>query len=111
MAGKFEIYKDKAGEFRFRLKASNGQTILTSEGYKSKSSAENGIRSVTENAGLVSRYEKSTTPSGLHRFSLTAKNRQVIGQSQNYQSAASRDDGIEAVGRAAKGAETLDLTA
>ena len=43
MAGKFELYKDKAGEFRFRLKAGNGETILASEGYKQKSSAMNGI--------------------------------------------------------------------
>ena len=43
MPGKFELYKDKAGEYRFRLKASNGQKILASEGYKQKSSATNGI--------------------------------------------------------------------
>lgn len=48
---KFEIYTDKAGEYRFRLKASNGQTIAVSEGYKTKSAAENGIESVRKNAG------------------------------------------------------------
>ncbi len=42
MAGKFELYTDKVGEFRFRLKAGNGQTILVSEGYKQRSSCENG---------------------------------------------------------------------
>ena len=41
MAGKFELYKDKGGEFRFRLKAGNGQIILASEGYKTKTSAKN----------------------------------------------------------------------
>jgi len=46
MAGKFECYKDKAGEFRFRLKAGNGETILSSEGYSGKSGCENGIASV-----------------------------------------------------------------
>ena len=110
MAGKFELYKDKKGEFRFRLKASNGQTILTSEGYKSKASAQNGIRSVQENAGSGDRFEKTTTPSGAHRFNMTAKNRQVIGQSQNYKSASSRNNGIAAVNRAAKGAGLSDLT-
>jgi uncharacterized protein len=50
MAGKFELYKDKAGEFRFRLKAGNGQVIAVSEGYSSKASAMNGIESVKENA-------------------------------------------------------------
>jgi len=47
---KFEIYKDKAGEFRFRLKATNGQVIATSEGYTSLASCENGIESVRKNA-------------------------------------------------------------
>lgn len=47
---KFELYADKAGEFRFRLKAGNGEVIATSEGYKAKSSCENGIESVKKNA-------------------------------------------------------------
>lgn len=47
---KFEMYKDKGGEFRFRLKARNGQIIATSEGYASKASCENGIESVRKNA-------------------------------------------------------------
>ncbi|MCL1896069.1 MAG: YegP family protein [Clostridiales bacterium] len=47
---KFEIYTDKAGEFRFRLKASNGEIILASEGYKAKASCKNGIESVVKNA-------------------------------------------------------------
>ncbi len=47
---KFEIYADKSGEFRFRLKATNGQVIAVSEGYKTKASCENGIASVKKNA-------------------------------------------------------------
>ena len=47
---KFEMYKDKAGEFRFRLKARNGQIIAVSEGYTTKASCENGIASVQKNA-------------------------------------------------------------
>lgn len=47
---KFEMYTDKAGEYRFRLKAKNGEIIATSEGYKTKSSCENGIESVKKNA-------------------------------------------------------------
>jgi len=47
---KFEIYLDKAGEFRFRLKASNGQIIAVSEGYKAKAGCLNGIESVKKNA-------------------------------------------------------------
>ncbi|MBE6731030.1 MAG: DUF1508 domain-containing protein [Ruminococcaceae bacterium] len=47
---KFEMYADKAGEFRFRLKAKNGQIIAVSEGYTSKAGCENGIASVKKNA-------------------------------------------------------------
>jgi len=47
---KFEVYTDKAGETRFRLKAANGEIILASEGYKAKSSCMNGIESVRKNA-------------------------------------------------------------
>ncbi len=51
MAGKFELYKDRAGEYRFRLKAGNGEVIaLASEGYSSKASALKGIESVRKNA-------------------------------------------------------------
>ena len=47
---KFEVYADKAGEFRFRLKARNGEIIAVSEGYKAKSSCQNGVESVRKNA-------------------------------------------------------------
>lgn len=47
---KFEVYKDKAGAFRFRLKAKNGENIGKSESYKSKASCMNGIASVGKNA-------------------------------------------------------------
>ncbi len=47
---KFEVYEDKAGEFRFRLKARNGEIIATSEGYAAKASCLNGIESVRKNA-------------------------------------------------------------
>ena len=50
MAGKYEVYKDKSGGYRFRLKAGNGETIASSESYKTKASALNGIESVKTNA-------------------------------------------------------------
>ena len=58
MAAKFEIYQDKAAEFRFRLKAGNGENILASEGYSSKAACQNGIESVKKNAADDDRYEK-----------------------------------------------------
>ena len=50
MAGTFELYTDRSGEYRFRLKAGNGEVIATSEGYTSKSAALSGIESVRRNA-------------------------------------------------------------
>lgn len=50
MAGKFEIYTDKAGKFRFRLKAGNGEVIAVGEAYESKDSCKNGIESIKKNA-------------------------------------------------------------
>lgn len=55
---KFEIYQDKAGEFRFRLKATNGQVIAVSEGYKAIASCKNGIESVAKNAPEADVEEK-----------------------------------------------------
>lgn len=55
---KFEMYVDKAGEFRFRLKATNGEIIAASEGYTAKESCENGIQSVRENAPVAEIVEE-----------------------------------------------------
>jgi len=60
MAAKFELYKDKSGEFRWRLVASNGQMIANSgEGYKSKDSAKSGIESVKKNAPAAAIEDKT----------------------------------------------------
>ncbi len=50
MAGRFELYEDAAGKYRFRLKAGNGQVIAVGEAYESKEAAKNGIESVKANA-------------------------------------------------------------
>ncbi len=56
---KWELYKDKAGEYRFRLSASNGETIVVGQGYKTKANAKGGIESVRRNApcsGIIEEY-------------------------------------------------------
>jgi uncharacterized protein YegP (UPF0339 family) len=111
MAGTFEVFTDKSGEFRFRLKAGNGQTVLSSQGYGSKASAMKGIESVRNNAADETRFESTETAGGKFRFTMKAKNNQVIGTSQNYESASGRDNGIAAVARAADGANVVDQTA
>ncbi len=111
MAGKFELYRDKAGEYRFRLKAGNGENILGSEGYIQKASAENGIASVRKNAVDDARYERKETAAGKFMFNLKASNGQVIGSSQSYTSASGRDNGIESVKKNAPDAKLDDQTA
>lgn len=110
MPGRFEVYKDNAGEFRFRLKAANGSILLASEGYGSIDSAKKGTASVQANCESPTAFVKTTTDGGKFRFNLKAKNNQVIGISQNYDSEASRDAGIAAVASAAVGAEVVDLS-
>ncbi len=97
MAGWFELGKSADGQFRFVLKAGNAETILTSELYTTKSSAQAGIASVQANSGDDARYERKTASNGKPFFNLKAANHQVIGTSQMYASEASRDGGIESV--------------
>ena len=105
MAGTFECYKDKAGEFRFRLKAGNGETILSSEGYKAKDSCDNGIRSVQKNCLDENCFEMKETDSGKFHFNLKSTNGQVIGTSQMYTSESGCKNGMESVTRSAPDAE------
>ena len=95
--GKFEIYKDKRGEFRFRLKASNGQTILTGEGYSAKAGCDNGIASVKKNSTDDGRYERLVSKGGNPYFNLKASNGQVIGNSEMYNSNSAMENGIASV--------------
>jgi len=97
MAGWFELSKSSDGQFRFVLKAGNAETILTSELYKTKASAQNGIASVQSNCTSDGRYEKKESSNGKFYFNLKAANQQVIGTSQMYVSAQGRDAGIASV--------------
>ena len=87
MAGWFELSKSSDNQFRFVLKAVNGETILTSELYTSKASAEKGIASVRSNSPQEERYEKKTASNGKFYFNLKAANHQIIGSSQMYATA------------------------
>ena len=70
----FELSKSSDGQFRFVLKADNGETVLTSELYQSKASAENGIASVKSNANNDARYERQVSANGKPYFNLKAAN-------------------------------------
>ncbi len=110
MAGKFEIYKDKANEFRFRLKAPNGQIILSSEGYKTRSSAVKGVESVRKNSQDQIRFESNVSRSGKRTFKLMSKNKQVIGVSQSYASESGCKNGMKSVAKYAPDAGLEDKT-
>ena len=106
---KFEVYQSGQKEkFRFRLKAENGQIILSSEGYTTKASCLNGIESVKKNSADAKRFNKTKTPTGMFRFALTSTNSQIIGTSQNYKSESGCDNGIKSVMNNASNADTKD---
>lgn len=79
------------------MKASNSQIILSSEGYKLKNAWLNGVDSVKTNAKNPKRYTKIQTSSGAYRFALVEGNKEIIGKSQNYKSASSRNNGVKSV--------------
>ncbi|MBR0223505.1 MAG: YegP family protein [Bacteroidales bacterium] len=106
---KFEITTRKNGEFQFNLKASNGEVILTSEGYTTKSACLNGVESVKKNAVEEKRYEKLVAKNGKPYFTLKATNGQIIGQSQMYASERNRDNGINSVMKNAPVAVVVEL--
>lgn len=108
--GKFVITKRKNGEFQFNLLAGNGQVILASEGYASKPSCMNGVKSVMKNAGDVKRFESKVAKNGKFHFNLKATNGQVIGSSEMYESQASLENGISSVKKNAPGATIDDQT-
>jgi uncharacterized protein len=99
MSSKFEITKLKDGEYHFHLRADNGHILLTSQRYKELSSAKDGIASVKKNAANDKRYQRKEAHNGEPMFNLKAGNHQVIGTSQMYSSAESREEGIEAIKR------------
>jgi uncharacterized protein len=97
MAGSFVTSSGKDGKFYFNLKASNGQVILSSQGYAAVASRDNGIASVRTHASDEKNFARLVSDSGQPYFTLNASNGQVIGRSQMYASDASRDAGITSV--------------
>ena len=108
MAGKFEIKTGRTGKFRFNLKASNGQVILTSEAYESRSAANKGIQSVKKNAANDKRFERKTGKDGSAFFVMKAANGEPIGRSETYRTTRSMESGIASVGKNAPDAPVVD---
>lgn len=95
MAERFEIFKDRAGNYKFYLIAGNGQVLLTSESYTTQASCLNGVQSVITNAPNDSRYERKQSVAGSYYFNLKATNGQIIGTSEQYISPEARDHAID----------------
>lgn len=111
MSGWYELSQANDGQYRFVLKAGNAETILTSELYKAKASAQNGIESVQKNSVDDARFERLVAKNGKPYFNLKAANHQIIGTSQLYASEASRDKGVESVKNNGPTTQVKDLTA
>ncbi len=97
MASKFHLKTAKDGQFHFNLLAGNGEIILTSELYKAKPSALNGIESVRNNSQREGAFEVKAAAGDKFHFVLKASNGQVVGQSQLYASQAACQKGVESV--------------
>lgn len=107
---KLELFTGSNGDIYFRLKAANGEVILSSEGYASKSGAKNGIESVKENAPKDQRYQRKSSSNGQPFFVLMAGNNEPIGRSEMYSSESAMETGIAAVKKVAPDAPTEDIT-
>ena len=105
--GIFELYQSDKGSWYFRLKAANGEIILSSEAYQTKQGAKNGMASVKANADKE-QVEMRTSRAGQPYFVLKAKNHEVIGTSQMYKSRKACEKGVKAVVKNAGVAEVAE---
>ncbi len=122
MNAKYQVYKDAAGKFRFRLRAENSKIVAVSEAYDQHAGCLNGVKSVQTNCGaqiedLTTEGARITNPKYQvfydkacgFRFRLNAKNGEIIAQSEGYKSKESCMNGIEAV-KASCGTQIEDMT-
>lgn len=107
---KFQIFEGKNGEYYFRFVAGNGQTMLRSEGYKAKASAQNGINSVQTNVPDDDRFDRRTSKDGQHYFALEARNGEIIAMSERYSTASNRERAIKRLKQIVPGASVEDTT-
>ncbi len=110
MAGKFVMSKTNNGMLVVNLKAGNGEIILTSELYKAKVSAINGVESVRKNVLDDAQFDRRTSKANEPYFVLKAGNGEVLGKSEMYSSEAARENGIKSVKNNAPDATLVDET-
>ncbi len=110
MAGTFELKRGESGKFMFNLKAGNGQVILTSQAYQSKSSALTGIASVRRHGVDTACFERKISTAGEPYFLLVANNGETIGKSQMYAGDEALAKGMASVQTNAADARLVDHT-
>ena len=108
----FEIFQsEKTGKYHLRLKARNGQIVLSGEGYSAKAGAKNGIKSIMNNtANGDEMFDRLTSKNGAPYFVLKAKNGEPIGRSEMYSNKSAMEKGIRSVIKNAQLGEVKDLT-
>ena len=119
---KFQVYKDAAGKFRFRLRAGNNQIVAVGEAYEQHASCINGIRSIQKNCSaeiedltIIDRkvpnpkYQIYKDAAGKFRFRLKAANGEIIAEGEGYESKEGCLNGIKVV-RSSCDAEIEDLS-
>ena len=122
LKAKYQVYRDTAGKYRFRLRALNNKIVAVSQAYERKTGCINGVKSVQNNCGApiedktagaetlpYPKYELFTDAASKYRFNLSASNGEIIAASEAYATKQSGMMGIEAVQKSC-GAEIEDLT-
>lgn len=104
---KFELYKDSEGFYRFKLKAGNGQIILTSEANETKCNCKIGIQAVINNCQNKENYEIFESKNSNSFFNLRSSNDKIIGKSRLYSSKRGLEYGISFVKKNAFRAEIV----
>lgn len=108
---RYEVFRDTAAQYRFRLRSKNYEIILTaSEGYKDKDECKRGIAICQQNSPYESNYDRRTTGNGRYYFTLRASNYKDIGRSEDYNTVYARDEGIKDVKRDGPTANVVDLS-
>ncbi len=92
-----KVFKDISNQWRFRVIARNGRTVLVSEAYRTKRKRNVGIDSVRKHAQDRKNFEQRIAKNGQQYFVLKARNGQVIGVSEMYRSQQALDNGIDSV--------------
>lgn len=107
--GKYQIKRTSNGQLRWTLKATNGETLITSETYTTKQNCLNGIASSKVSISDKN-FEIKISTAGQPNFNQVANNYQALGTSEMYSSIAARDNGIDSVKRNAPTATIEDLS-